>query len=115
MGVYTEYSHPELGTKRVRVGFSWAAFFFTLIWLAWNRIWRWFWGWSLVLAVGAIALTKSRSMGIDYDSSSTLTQVVCIVDFAFHLVPGVWGNKWQGDRLLKRGFVVERIYDSKFP
>ncbi len=107
MKEYNEYFHYQHGHKRVKHGFSWPGFFFTVFWLAAKGVWDKFALWATVWVVGAILIGYLRDSQSSTDISRALWLVAIILNWVFHLVPGLCGNKWYMKSLEGRGFYVK--------
>lgn len=90
--------------QRVKSGFCWPAFFFTVFYFAVKRMWRWFSLWCVVWVVSAFiyALRYSASMQEYY---TILNPLVLFTNCVFHLVPGFFANRWHVSSLVREGYV----------
>lgn len=104
LATFREFLGPNSDRQRVKSGFCWPAFFFTVFYLAAKRIWRWFGIWCVVWILGALlfALRYQESMREYY---SVLNPLVLIANWTFHLVPGFMANKWRVRQLERDGYV----------
>ena len=104
MKKYRIFTH-EQKQEAVKIGFSWPAFFFTLPWLLYKRMWAVAAGvlFLVVLISAAMEAGVNLSMG-DPNAAFMLelfghaTEVSILVLFA------MMGNDWYAKKLLKRGF-----------
>lgn len=99
MKVFRVYRHPSLGAEAVKVGFSWPAAFFVVLWMLFKKLWFAAGLWSLAFIIVTIlqdAALKSRSMGA--------ILVVVAGHLALALVPAFKGNEWRARDLARRGF-----------
>lgn len=99
MKVFKVYKHPSLGAEAVKVGFSWPAAFFVVIWMLVKKLWLASGLWMLAFLVVTIlqdAALKSGSMGA--------LLVVAAGHLALALVPAFKGNEWRARDLARRGF-----------
>lgn len=92
------WSDSDLGgqeTVFVKDGFAWGAFFFTLIWALWHRMW---------LAALAI-LAGSLAIGALSDLLNVPQGVDAAIGLAWSALIGFEGNDWRRRALARRGFV----------
>ena len=99
MKVYRVYKHPSLGAEAVKVGFSWPAAFFNLIWMLAKKLWTLAGLWVLayiVLSIIQDAAFKSHSTGA--------ILIVLAGHLALALIPAFKGNEWRIKNLTNRGY-----------
>lgn len=99
MKVYRVYKHPSLGAEAVKVGFSWPAAFFNLIWMLAKKLWTLAGLWVLayiVLSIIQDAAFKSHSTGA--------ILIVLGGHLALALIPAFKGNEWRIKNLTNRGY-----------
>ncbi len=87
MRVYTIHMRrppldPERDIRLVKEGFCWPAFFFSIIWALWCRLW--------LAAAGILAAELALRGILELLGADVLTQAV--VSFAFAVLLGVVGN-----------------------
>jgi hypothetical protein len=103
MKTFNVYKHPTQGIQAVKVGFSWPAFFFGIIWMLAEKLWGlaglWFAAY-LVLALIEAVTDQSRESG----SQAFVYLILAAGNFALLLVPAFKGNKWREENLSKRGY-----------
>jgi len=103
MKTFNVYKHPTLGIEAVKVGFSWPAFFFGLIWMLVKKLWGlagvWFAA-CIVLSLVEI-VTDQSSEGV---AQALVYLILAVGNFTLWLVPGFKGNKWREENLTKRGY-----------
>ena len=96
MKTFKVYKHPARGFEAVKVGFSWPALFFGLIWMLVKRLWNfaaiWF-GLYIVLAIAESVAKSPFSLFI-----------IFVVYMALWLMPAFKGNEWREANLSTRGF-----------
>ncbi len=78
----------------VKEGFCWPAFFLTVLWVLWHRLWRTL---VVLLAIGAGLETALHFAGAD-DVTTISARL------AFSLIVGFGANDWRRGGLLKRGY-----------
>lgn len=97
--VFKVYQHPSLGAEAVKVGFSWPAAFFVVIWMLVKKLWLASGLWILALIVLAILQDAALKSG-----STGALLVVAAGHLALALVPAFKGNEWRTRDLARRGF-----------
>jgi hypothetical protein len=84
----------------VKVGFSWPAFFFGSLWAVVKRAWALF---AVLLLVDAALWFGS---GYAAQSRNALLVLAFLgANLAYAVIRGVYGNRWLGVSLRRRGFV----------
>ena len=103
MKTFQIYKHPTLGSEAVKVGFSWPAFFFGLIWMLvcklWGKAGLWF-----VLYLIATIIEKATDTATDSGLQAIVYLVLAAGYFALWLVPAFQGNAWRAANLASRGY-----------
>jgi hypothetical protein len=79
----------------VREGFSWGAFFFSVLWALWHRMW---FAALIVFAVSVALSLLTELLGVD-DMVST------VIGAAFALIVAWEANDWRRRALDRRGYV----------
>lgn len=79
----------------LREGFSWGAFFFSVAWALWHRLWFWA---VIVLAISAALAVASDILAIDPLTDSA-------IGLAFALLVGWHANDWRRRQLERAGYV----------
>ena len=100
MKLYTAHRPPNLSPDRsvfVKEGFSWPAFFFSLIWLLYQRLW-------LASAVYILALA---AIGAAAAAAQLPNGPVTALIFTLNLVLGFEANDIKRRALLRRGYSEE--------
>lgn len=83
--------------EAVKQGWSWPAFFFSVIWAITKRLWIIaIWAILIVMAIGTFL-----SLNIGYKYSYEITNIISLL---VYVVFGVYGNRWREKHLLTRGF-----------
>ncbi len=80
----------------VREGFSWGAFFFSVIWALYHRLW--------FGALMIIGLTAAVSLVSDFLDVDPITSAV--LGLAVSLIIGWEGNDWRRRKLERRGYMT---------
>lgn len=103
MKTFEIYKHPTLGFEAVKVGFSWPAFFFGLIWMLVSKLWGkaglWF---SLYMIAGIVEAATDTAT--DEDLQAIVYLLLLAGYFALALIPAFKGNIWRATNLQSRGF-----------
>ena len=99
---YRLFKSPDGDIVRVKMGFSWQAFFIGSLRAIVRRTW-------LLAVVGALGyFSLSYFNGAPSASSRTEALVLVLLGFygVYMLFCGVNGNRWLGDSLRRRGFML---------
>ena len=102
MSTYRLYKSPQGQIVRVKMGFSWQAFFVGSLKAIVRRTW--------LLAASALALYLAMTwyQGAPTATSRIAALLLLVLGFfvAYMLFCGVNGNRWLGDALRRRGFTL---------
>jgi hypothetical protein len=114
MKTFRVYKHTIKGIEAVKVGFSWPALFFGLIWMLLKKLYvlavAWFVGYWIIGIIEAV-IDKSNDGG-----AQVLGSLIIVAGaFALWLVPGFKGNKWREDNLTKRGYEHVQTVQAENP
>jgi Protein of unknown function (DUF2628) len=96
---YKVYNHASLGAEAIKVGFSWPAALFIVIWMLVKKLWIIAGLWI----VAYIVLTIIQDYAMKSGSVGTIL-VVLAGHLALSLIPAFKGNEWRIKNLEKRGF-----------
>ena len=99
MKVFKVYKHPSLGAEAVKVGFSWPAAFFIVIWMLVKKLWIFAGLWI----VAYIVLTIIQDSALKSGAAGAIL-IVFAGHLALALIPAFKGNEWRIKNLTKRGF-----------
>jgi hypothetical protein len=108
---YTVYHHPTLGFSAVKIGFSWPALFFGIIWMLIKRLWILAALWFAAYLLCGLIEAASNLVGLTSEADEPITMVDYLLIAAYlalSLVPGFKGNKWRERDLAKHGFCTSR-------
>ncbi|HEX2541948.1 MAG TPA: hypothetical protein VHM00_12795 [Caldimonas sp.] len=102
MSRYRVYKSPDGDIVRVKVGFSWRAFFVGSLSAIVRRTWL------LLVVASLFFVSESYSSGAPTPTSRTaaLALVVLGLYAVYMLFCGVHGNRWLGESLRRRGFTL---------
>ena len=103
MKTFQVYKHPTLGFEAVKVGFSWPACFFGLLWMLVSKLWGkaglWF-----VLSMIAVIVQATAETSSNAGLQGFVYLLLFIGYMALALVPAFKGNVWRAANLERRGF-----------
>ena len=103
MKTFNIYKHPTHGFEAVKVGFSWPALFFGIIWMLVKKLWGFAGLWFVATVV--LAFFEGIIEQADASGGQALAYLLLAVGyFTLALVPGFKGNKWREDNLTERGY-----------
>jgi hypothetical protein len=108
--VYKVYKHPSLGAEAVKVGFSWPAAFFIVIWMLVKKLWTLAGLWIIAY----IILTIIQDAALKSGSAGTLL-IVLAGHLALAIIPAFKGNEWRIKNLTKRGFELIDSVSAETP
>jgi hypothetical protein len=102
MSRYRVYKSPDGDIVRVKIGFSWRAFFVGSLSAIVRRTWL------LLVVAGLFFVSEASSSGAPTPTSRTaaLALVVLGLYAVYMLFCGVHGNRWLGESLRRRGFTL---------
>jgi Protein of unknown function (DUF2628) len=94
------FIHDTNGAAKVKLGFSWPAFFFGALWAAVKRMWV---PHFLVLSVLDITLWLLTGFA-EANGSGGLALLGLVSTIGYAVVRGKFGNRWLTSSLLRKGF-----------
>jgi hypothetical protein len=100
MKIFTAHRPPQAPHEDavfIKEGFSWPAFFFSVIWLILKRLW-----FLLILYLLALALVFALAARLSLPDTPVL-----ILILALNLLVGLEGNERRRRALARRGFIEE--------
>jgi hypothetical protein len=106
MKIFTAHRPPQASQEEavfIKEGFSWPAFFFSVIWLVLKRLWL-----PLILYLLAIALLVALAAQLSLSDSFVL-----IAALALNLLLGMEGNERRRRAMARRGFIEEGPFIGK--
>jgi len=114
MKTFNVYEHPTRGYEAVKVGFSWPAFFFGMLWMLVKSLWGicglWF-----AFYIGAGLVERVADDARESGAQVVVYLLLIAAYFALWLVPGFKGNKWRERGLLRRGFERSATVEAETP
>ncbi len=105
MKTFKIYESPLGMREAVKVGWSWPAFFFILIWLLVKKLYPIA---AILWTIGIIITLLEVEAGSGEAISSLFSLIISIVG-------GLQGNKWREDNLIKRGYSSEITLQAMTP
>jgi len=114
MKTFNVYKHPTQGLEAVKVGFSWPAFFFGIIWMLVKKLWGlaglWF-----AMYVGLSLIEAVTDQSQESGAQALVYLILAAGYFALWLIPAFKGNKWREENLSKRGYELNSSVQSQTP
>ena len=107
---YGIYSKNTAEIKAIKLGFCWPAFFFTVFWMFWHRLW-----WESLVWVVIRGLLGALGAYIDIESEGAargllfniiIFGILLILEILYFFIPGFFGNAWRSKKLLRQGYVM---------
>ena len=114
MRQFRVFRHPTQGLQAIKVGVSWPAFFFTLIWMLTKRLW----GLAGLWLGAAIVLSILEAAAYATPNSGAQVLVYLLVaagSLALSLIPLFRGNGWREGNLRSRGYELVSTTEAKTP
>jgi len=98
MRQYKVFVHPAGSVEAVKIGWSWPAFFFSVVWALTKKMW--------LIAFGGllIAIACGFSLAFFHLGDDQASLLLDIFGLIANLIFGAKGNSWRMDKLLERGF-----------
>ena len=116
------HKHPTKGRETVKIGFSWPAFLFTILWMLAKKLWGVAAIWVLCVFIwsGLVLFmtypqfeayqerAKQQQSGVPVTAVGQPRPGAVLVNIggllALLLVPGFKGNSWKENKLKKQGY-----------
>lgn len=114
MRTFRVYKHATEGFEAVKVGFSWPALFFGVLWMLVSSLWLFAVSWVVMV----VALRIIEALVLRYPPSlaqALAALVIAACFFALWLVPAFKGNKWRDKKLSKQGYQCIATIQAKNP
>jgi hypothetical protein len=103
MKTFNIYKHPTEGLEAVKVGFSWPALVFGMLWMMVKKLWGFAGLWFVASVV--LALFEGVIERADAGGGQALAYLLLAAGyFTLAFVPALKGNKWREDNLAERGY-----------
>ena len=114
MKTFNIYKHPTQGIQAVKVGFSWPALFFGILWLLSKKLWSFSGIWVATYFFLTITERATEHFA-GSQAKAFLYLILAACYFAVWLVPAFKGNSWREHNLFKRGYEKIESIQSKNP
>jgi len=115
MKKFKVYKHPVKGFEAVKIGFSWPAFLFGVIWMLTKKLWGFAAIWLGIYFIAGIV----EAIANESPSAPTLQGIVYLILFGIYialwLIPCFKGNKWRENDLSKRGYKLIDTVEAETP
>jgi uncharacterized membrane protein YgcG len=105
MASFRILTHPEHGTRAVKIGWSWPAFFFGLFWALYKRMW--------LLAASLFGFIVLSSVFIPATMEGQLISNVLFL--GLNLTISMKGNQWYASLLETQGFTQQAQVEARNP
>jgi Protein of unknown function (DUF2628) len=105
---FIQYIHPQRGIVRVKVGFSWPAFWLGTFWAAAKRMWYP----VFLLLVPVDLLVWFVSGYAQGQKSPGLALAAPALLLLYMLVRGHFGNRWVTSHLVRNGYSLRELGNS---
>jgi hypothetical protein len=104
MRVYTVHIAPgETDPVLIKEGFSWPAFFFSLPWALWNRLW--------LVALLVVVVAGALDVSLMYAGLNEVVRFAA--GLGYSVIVGYLANDWRRSRLARRGLRMEGIVAAR--
>ena len=102
---YKIFEHPAGNIEAVKLGWSWPAFFFDVIWALFKRMW-----W-----LGGCIFAASVFLEFLLSEDEELYALVILAFIVLKAVFGVNGNRWRENKLQSHGYYYKDIVSAASP
>lgn len=109
MKQYKMFKHPSGAIEAVKQGWSWPAFFFSIIWAMIKKMWAL--GGGFLVAFFILGLI----LGIAGAEEGVADGLINIAGIIVNIVFGINGNAWREKNLLSRGFEFQDTVTAANP
>lgn len=103
MKTFQIYTHQHASPEAVKLGFSWPALFFTILWMLVNKLWG-----LAAICFGAYAASSIIEKIADQSTANGGQLALYMLALTGYLAPALLaafkGNKWREQNLVKRGY-----------
>ena len=104
MKTFKIYRHPTRGHEAVKVGFSWPAFFFGIIWMLVKRLRSLAAIWILAFVILAVIEIITDAAQSEPALQAVVYLLLVAANIALWLTPAFKGNSWRVRNLEKNGY-----------
>ena len=112
MKFFNAYRHPAHGFEAVKIGFSWPALFFGIVWMVVKRLWKFAGLWLLAYAACSLVEGVAKNL-LAAATQASVHLLVVAAYIALWLVPPFKGNKWRDEDLTKRGYQLLKTVQAE--
>ena len=103
---YKIFEHPAGNIEAVKLGWSWPAFFFDVIWALFKRMW-----WLGGCLFAAFFFAESFDASVHEALDGLITVAALVLAFIF----GLNGNRWRENNLQSRGYEYTQTQTAANP
>jgi len=115
METFNVYKHPIRGIEAVKVGFSWPALLFGVIWMLVKKMWFFAGIWFGIGILLASELTFDIVEAVTDGSEAGSYLILAVGYFVLWLIPAFKGNKWRKENLAERGYEFVNAVQAETP
>ncbi len=109
------YEHPQKGLEAVKLGFSWPAFFFGILWMVFKSLWKYAGIWFVLYILMALMESHLKSGDIETGLTATYDIMLMIFYLIVMLIPAFIGNSWVEKKLQNQGYVLLKEVTASNP
>lgn len=106
MKMFHVYHHPLLKYEAVKVGASWPALFFGILWMVGKRLWNWVLLWLILIFFLAAMQGDTTLQNQSQDVFESM--FIMLANLALWFIPVIYGNTWRESNLRNRGYTFKR-------
>ncbi|MFN2267782.1 MAG: DUF2628 domain-containing protein, partial [Desulfonatronovibrio sp.] len=107
MKTFKIFEHPDLGREAVKVGFSWPAFFFGIVWMLVKKLWKYAALWFVIYVFMAIIENLLKSGDVATGMTATYDLMIMLGYLLIMLIPAFKGNIWRENLLQDKGYILK--------
>ena len=106
MKTFRIFEHPQGNREAVKLGFSWPAFFFGIIWMLVKKLWKYAAIWFVIYVFMAFVENFLKSGDVATGMTATYDLMIMLGYLLIMLVPAFKGNAWREKNLQSKGYVL---------
>ncbi|MFN2343141.1 MAG: DUF2628 domain-containing protein, partial [Desulfonatronovibrio sp.] len=107
MKTFKIFEHTDLGREAVKVGFSWPAFFFGIVWMLVKKLWKYAALWFVIYVFMAIIENLLKSGDVATGMTATYDLMIMLGYLLIMLIPAFKGNIWRENLLQDKGYILK--------
>jgi Flp pilus assembly pilin Flp len=107
MKTFKIFEHPQRGREVVKVGFSWPALFFGILWMLFKGLWKFAGMWSAILLIMMFVENAVKTGVYDPQLKFILEYAVLAGYIAIMLIPAFKGNEWREKKMIDKGYLLK--------